>query len=132
MEVLMANGAMLMTAITIWGALATSHAPDAPLFAGITDAGGHEQRAQLVQHRIEGKYKLGQREAGLADYLSSQGMKIVKRTTSSEAPGQPIYGEARLTYGPATCKMLVSVFWRGDSRGLLTELRANHDTDRCL
>jgi hypothetical protein len=105
--------------------------PKTALFAGIASAGGHEARAKLLQERIRTRFPIGTPEAGLADYLTSQGLKV-KRTTGSGAPERPIYGEARATYGPAACKMLVSVFWRGTKDGRLTELRATHDTDRCL
>lgn len=105
--------------------------PNTALFAGIASGRGHEARGKLLQERLRTRFPIGEPEAGLADYLTSQGLEV-KRTTGSGAPDQPIYGEARATYGSAACKMLVSIFWRGAKDGRLTELRASHDTDRCL
>ncbi len=105
--------------------------PSTPLFAGIPARATHAERQAALTERLEQKFKVGRPEAGLEAYLKSQGFKT-KRLTSSLAPGQPIYGEARMKYGPGLCQMIADVHWRADPTGLLSELNVEHTADFCI
>lgn len=119
--------------LTLSGVLAGCSAgpPDTPLFAGMPERSSHDERKALLAERWGRRYPIGGAEAGLEAYLTSQGFKT-KRLTNTLAPGQPIYGEARVRYGPGLCQMIADVHWRGDRHGMLTELYVDHSADLCI
>lgn len=110
---------------------AARRAPATPPFAGIGAVATHDARQALLLGRIQQRYSVGLPEAGLSEYLRTQGFKTARRDDAG-APGQPIYGEARAKYGPGLCKMFVIVSWRGKRHGVLTELNVSHGTDGCV
>jgi hypothetical protein len=105
--------------------------PDTPLLQGVNSARDSEASKALVQRRLEERYRVGGPEAGLSEYLTSQGFKP-RRTTASLAEGQPIYGEARLEEGWGICNKVVGVYWRADAAGTLTELFASYGDTGCF
>lgn len=105
--------------------------PETPLFAGIPERSSHDERRALLTERMGRKFPVGGPEAGLEEYLTTQGFET-KRMTNTLAPGRPICGQAQVRYGPGLCQMIVNVHWRGDPHGMLTELHVEHSADLCI
>ncbi|WP_114952654.1 hypothetical protein [Sphingosinicella terrae] len=103
--------------------------PSTPLFEGLVEA-GYERGENLLRERIEQRYKVGDSEAGLEDYLRSQGLETT-RMEQSGAPGLPIYGESHVTTD-GICGHIVHVNWRADEARIIRELVIDYSDQGCL
>jgi hypothetical protein len=121
--------------LAVWACVALAACapplPRSPLFEGVESQATSEAGAQLVKSRIEQRWPVGSPEAGLADYLRSQGLKV-ERMTDAGAPGQPILGKAATDLDPPGCTRVLSVHWRGDTQGRMSELHVNFGDSGCL
>lgn len=123
--------ASLGALIAVSMAIMNEEPPKTSLFANISTVETHDQRQSLLAQRIGERYGIGRPEAGLDKYLIAQGFEA-ERVASSDAPGEPIYGQAEVRYGPGRCKMIASVNWRANAQGNLTELNILHTADVCI
>lgn len=105
--------------------------PRKPLFAGVEALQDYDAGGKLVLSRLQQRWPVGAPEAGLAEYLRSQGLEV-RRITSSLAPGQPIYGRAATDLTPPDCTRVLSVHWRGDPQGRVSEMHVNFGDSGCL
>lgn len=102
--------------------------PHTPLFSDIPARATHQERQAMLANRLAQKFKVGRPENGLEKYLMDGGVKT-SGVTGSLAPGRPIYGEARIKYGPVVCNIISDVHSRADAKGQLTELNVEHSAD---
>ena len=104
---------------------------ETPLLEGVSTAPDSEASKALLASRLREHYRVGGPEARLAEYLTTQGFRP-RRITTSLAEGQPIYGEARLEQGWGLCNKVVGVYWRADAKGTLTEIIAVYGDTGCF
>jgi hypothetical protein len=107
----------------------SSELPSTPLFEGLAEA-GYDRGESLLRERIEERFKVGDSEAGLEDYLRSQGLTTTRVETSG-APGLPIYGESEARTG-GSCGQVVHVNWRADEAGIIRDLVIDYADEGCL
>ncbi|TCS18462.1 hypothetical protein [Caulobacter sp. BK020] len=110
--------ALLMASLS--GCASRPRLPATPLFAGLTGADWEDAKAtQRLRQQIGERFPIGTPEAGLADYLSSQGMGPVKdRSFSAGAVG--------------LCKSPVLISWTVDGAGRISDLSVFYSDTGCL
>lgn len=97
-------------------------APPTPLFEGVGEAtGGSEAVARILRERLLRLFPLGTQDQKLAEFLRTQRFKVVRRHVP-ENLANPFRGEARQYVGPLIGHSLISVHWRADTQGRLTEI----------
>lgn len=121
----------VLLVLSLYGCATAPPLPSTPLFAGLRGKDWEEPEASnLLRQRIGERFPIGAPEAGLAEYLSSQGMKP---------------GAAASSFGPATresrsywagsvglCRMPVQVAWHVDGAGRLSKLSVFYSDTSCL
>lgn len=103
--------------------------PDTPLFAGIMEK-DYDAGQLLIRQRIAKRYKVGSTEVGFESYLRSQGL-FTKRSTTSNAPGAPVYGESEFVKS-GLCNKVVRVNWRASRDRILRDIVVVYSSMGCL
>ncbi len=83
-----------------------------------------------MQSRVEERFPVGGPEAGIAEYLTSQGFKPERIIMGEEA--NYVFGRAVLLEGMGICDTGAQVTWRANSKGVLTELLVLYGDTGCF
>jgi hypothetical protein len=89
-----------------------------------------EDAGRVLREKIEARAPVGGSDAGLADWLTSEGFKV----QSMRAPvGEAVnYSEAFKTTGSPVCRKRAMVQWRTTANGTITWLDARYGFGACL
>lgn len=127
------KAAARMAAIATLGIAASVNgapAPEAPLLRDVTRLGYEEGKA-LIERRVREAYPIGSSDAGLLNYLTSQGLAGTRRIVPGNVDN-PVFGQTRLTLNRTACNAVVGVDWRADAAGRITEIVAIYSDTGCL
>lgn len=113
------------------GCATTPPLPQTSLFAGLRGKDWEEPEASsLLRQRISERFPIGAPEAGLAEYLSSQGMK--PSALSSSVGSTAFESRSYWAGSVGLCRTPVEVAWHVDEAGRLSELRVLYSDTGCL
>ncbi|KQY27584.1 hypothetical protein ASD38_16895 [Caulobacter sp. Root487D2Y] len=111
-------------------ALATgAWAADDRLLSGL-DRMAEADAGRVLRERVEARAPVGGAEAGLADWLISEGFKVT--TLSVPVKDAVKYSEAFKTMGSLVCRRQAMVKWRTAADGTITWLDARYGIGACL
>lgn len=112
---------MLVAALGLGGC--RSELPPTPLFAGLPEASArNEDAGDILKARLLERFPLGAQDRPLADFLRDQGFKVDRRRAPLNR-ANPFIGHAKQYFGPPLSgKTLVSVHWRANAQGQITEV----------
>jgi hypothetical protein len=111
-------------------ALATgAWAADKALLSGL-DRQGEAEASRVLRERVQARAPVGGAEAGLADWLTSEGFKV--ESLPAPVAGAVKYSEAFKTTGSPVCRKQAMVQWRTAANGTITWLDARYGTGACL
>lgn len=116
--------AVLAAAICLSGCrVVHQELPPTPLFEGVDrTSGGGEGGGRMLRERLLRQFPLGTQDQKLAEFLRTQQFKV-ERSHIPENRANPFHGEAKQYVGPLIFgHTLVSVHWRADAQGRLTEI----------
>jgi hypothetical protein len=116
---------VLGAAALVTGACAT----DSGLLAGF-DGMAEADAARVLRERVEARASVGGAEAGLADWLTSEGFKV--RSLPAPIHGAVKYSEAFKTTGSPVCRRQALVKWRTAADGTITWLFTHYGVGACL
>jgi hypothetical protein len=121
-------GALL--ALGLFGCGIKPPLPPTPLFAGLSGKDWEDPEASsLLRQRISERFPIGRSEVGLAEYLSSQGMRT-QTAMSSETGTRDL--RAYWVGAVGLCRTPVEVAWRVDRAGRLSEISVRYSDTGCL
>jgi hypothetical protein len=111
-------------------ALATgAWAADSALLSGL-DRQGEAEAVRVLRERVAARAPVGGAEAGLADWLTSEGFKV--KSLPAPVEGAVKYSEAFKTIGSPVCRKQAMVQWRTAADGTITWLDARYGIGACL
>lgn len=115
--------AILVAAICLSGCrVVHKEAPLTPLFEGLDRAAnGGEGAERMLRERLLRQFPLGTQDQNLAEFLRTQRFEVERRHVP-ENVANPFRGEAKQYVGPLIGHSLISVHWRADAQGRLTEI----------
>jgi len=109
----------VLLALPVLASCLPARFPATPLFEGAVATQEYRDGERLVRQRLEERYSIGRPEAGLAEYLSSQGF-AVERKVNIPAENSTV-GEARV-YRRGFSDQCLLIVWGASPDGILTEL----------
>lgn len=120
-----------MRIVMLLAILATSAcaSPMGPLLSGLDRLDYGEAELEFLS-RLKPQYEIGKPEAGLAEYLRSQGMEVTR--TRAEVGNSVLAGQADRRIRAPFCPRVVHLLWRADNAGMITELDSTIDATDCF
>ena len=117
--------------LSLYGCATTPPLPPTPLFAGLRGKDWEDPDAtKLLRQRIGERFPIGAPAAGLAEYLSNQGMKPQAVTPYSELATRE--GRSYWVGAVGLCRMPVEVVWQVDGAGRLSDILVSYSDTGCL
>lgn len=104
--------------------------PETPLFKDLNSV-DYDQGRAVIERRVSSKFPVGSSDAGLAEYLESQGL-TVNRIDNIGLPGLPIYGKSFIVRKRSGCDMIVGVDWRADGGSIIKSISVRYSDTGCM